>query len=209
MASQSFWRDLVCELVEGSLRSHRQCLRSTECRRSLNLTRKENKAKLGGWEAATHIFPPQNVEGPYNLHACYRRPSHPPSNARLCSSHLYICSCTETNSRCEAKKASVHDEALLCTSRIAGRRIPPVFSCLVSEKRMRSWCATQRWSVARVIGREGGANKVCWVICEGVPFCVAIDHMREAESSAYEHQHEHMVDVNSQDKSKLTTPSQH
>ena len=54
---------------------------------------------------------------------------------------------------------------------------------LISFKReQKAKTDEQRWSTAaRIIGFDG--EKVCWCLCEGVPFCVATDKIRPATSA--------------------------
>ena len=50
-----------------------------------------------------------------------------------------------------------------------------------------------RWSpAARVIRFMGALPTVCWVVCEGIPFCISVDPMRSAsaESLAVQYLHE-------------------
>ena len=98
-----------------------------------------------------------------------------------------------------AKKAFVHLDSSERVARAMLRKQAPK----VQDYQVRDLVSFQRkqyargddfyrWSPAsRVIGFERG-GKVCWVICEGVPFCAATDQLLPANDSqamAYNYLH--------------------
>jgi hypothetical protein len=102
--------------------------------------------------------------------------------------------------RHEAKKAFARADSSARFAKAMLRKAAPLVRDyrvrdLISfqRERIRYGIARKRWSSAsRIIGFEG--QKVCWVICEGVPYCVATDRMRpanESEALAYQYLHDH------------------
>ena len=92
--------------------------------------------------------------------------------------------------RHEAKKAFVHQDSSERVSRALLRKAAPSvcdwqIGDLVSFQRMQGSKGnrSKRWSpAARIIGFERG-GKVVWVICEGIPFCLAHDKMIAADDA--------------------------
>ena len=95
--------------------------------------------------------------------------------------------------RHEAKKARVHLDS---SKRVAGallrKAAPKVMEYrvgdLVSFQREQGAGQNRRkrWSPAsRIIGFEGGENnkKVVWVLCEGIPLCLATDQIMPASDA--------------------------
>jgi hypothetical protein len=101
--------------------------------------------------------------------------------------------------RREAKKAFVRADSSARFAKAMLRKAAPLVRDyrardLISFQReqISDGIARKRWSSAsRIIGFEG--QKVCWVICEDVPYCVATDRMRpanESEALAYQYPHD-------------------
>jgi hypothetical protein len=102
--------------------------------------------------------------------------------------------------RHEAKKAFAHADSSNRTAKAMLRKAAPLVGdyrvggpiSFQREKKSRG-IARKRWSSAsRIIGFEG--HKVCWVICEGIPYCIATDRMRpanESEAPAYQYLRDH------------------
>jgi hypothetical protein len=102
--------------------------------------------------------------------------------------------------RHEAKKAFAHADSSNRTVEAMLRQAAPLVGDyrvgdLISFQREQEshGIARKRWSSAsRIIGFEG--RKVCWVTCEGVPYCIATDRMRpanESEALAYQYLRDH------------------
>ena len=104
--------------------------------------------------------------------------------------------------RHEAKKAFVYYDSSARVAKALLRKAAPVLGeyrvgDLISFRRDHKSDGSKhterrkRWSPAsRIIGFEG--KKVCWAICEGVPFCLALDRIRPANDSellAYRYLH--------------------
>ena len=103
--------------------------------------------------------------------------------------------------RHEAKKAFVHaDSSKRVASALLRKAAPKIGKYQVGDlvsfqRNQRSGGINRnRWSPAsRLIGFEGSDNQVGWVICEGVPVCVAMDQVipaNDAQALAYRYLHE-------------------
>ena len=101
--------------------------------------------------------------------------------------------------RHEAKKAFVYADSSSKVAKAMLRKAAPIngdyrVGDLISFQREQgsNGVARKRWSpAARIIGFDG--EKVCWTICEGIPFCLAVDRIRPANASealAYQYLHE-------------------
>ena len=102
--------------------------------------------------------------------------------------------------RHEAKKAFVHEDSSKKVAAAMLRKATPLVGDyrvgdLISFQREQGsdGIPRKRWSPAsRIIGFEG--DKVCWVLCHSVPFCLATDRIRPANESevlAYQYLHDH------------------
>ena len=103
--------------------------------------------------------------------------------------------------RYEAKKAYVHRDASSRVAKAMLRKAAPKpgryqVGDLVSFQRQQNskGINRRRWSPAsRIIGFEGAGNQVGWVVCEGVPVCIAMDQVipaSDAQTLAYRYLHE-------------------
>ena len=90
--------------------------------------------------------------------------------------------------RMAARKAFVKEDCGKRVARATLRKAAPLpgnygvgdVVCFLKEQTAET--QEDRWSPAsRIVGFEG--EKVCWLLCEGVPVCVAVDRIRPANAS--------------------------
>ena len=102
--------------------------------------------------------------------------------------------------RHEAKKAFIHHDSSQRVSKALLRKAAPrgmnyrVGDLVSFQREQGASNRRERWSPpSRIIGFEGEVDKVCWVICEGTPFCLSTEQLRPANDSqalAYQYLHE-------------------